>query len=68
MTIKYEKWSLGYALFKPYVYFAHWLVHKKIIVNGKKNLPKDKPIVFAPNHQTNPQGPTQNLRQLGKSS
>ncbi len=49
--MKYEKWSLGYAIVKVYVILAHRLVHKKIIVTGKKNVPKNKPVVFAPNHQ-----------------
>ncbi len=49
--MKYEKWSVGYWLFKEYVQFADWLIHKKIIVTGKEKIPKNKPIVFAPNHQ-----------------
>ncbi|MCK3685904.1 1-acyl-sn-glycerol-3-phosphate acyltransferase [Maribellus sp. YY47] len=49
--MKYEKWSLGYYLLKQYVRFVDFIIHKKTIVNGKENLPKDAPIVFAPNHQ-----------------
>ncbi|HBL73724.1 MAG: hypothetical protein A2W90_13075 [Bacteroidetes bacterium GWF2_42_66] len=46
-----EKWSGGYALIKALVYYAFWLSHKRIAVIGKKNIPKNKPIIFAPNHQ-----------------
>ncbi len=28
-----------------------WFIHKKIVVVGKENVPTNKPIVFAPNHQ-----------------
>ena len=49
--MKYEKWSLGYWFLKQYVRFADWLIHKKVIVTGKEKIPKNKPIVFAPNHQ-----------------
>ncbi len=49
--MKYEKWSLGYYLLKRYVQFVDWFIHKKIILTGEENIPKNKPIVFAPNHQ-----------------
>ncbi|WP_147384040.1 1-acyl-sn-glycerol-3-phosphate acyltransferase [Maribellus luteus] len=49
--MKYEKWSLGYFFLKQYVRFADFIIHKKIIVNGKENIPGKVPIVFAPNHQ-----------------
>ena len=49
--MKYEKWSLGYWCLKQYIIFADWLIHKKVIVNGKEKIPENKPIVFAPNHQ-----------------
>ena len=49
--MKYEKWSLGYYLLKKYVQYVDWFIHNKIIVTGKENIPKNKPIVFAPNHQ-----------------
>jgi 1-acyl-sn-glycerol-3-phosphate acyltransferase len=49
--MKYEKWSLGYWCLKQYIIFADWLIHKKVIVTGKEKIPRDKPIVFAPNHQ-----------------
>ncbi|PIF05481.1 MAG: hypothetical protein CSA36_06580 [Draconibacterium sp.] len=49
--MKYEKWSLGYYLLKNYVRIANWLIHRNKIITGRENLPVDKPIVFAPNHQ-----------------
>ncbi len=49
--MKYEKWSFGYWLLKQYVIFADWLIHKNIIVTGKEKIPKNKPLIFAPNHQ-----------------
>lgn len=49
--MKYEKWSLGYWFLKQYIRFADWLIHKETIVTGKEKIPRNKPIVFAPNHQ-----------------
>ncbi len=49
--MKYEKWSLGYWCLKQYIIFADWLIHRKVIITGKEKIPKNKPIVFAPNHQ-----------------
>lgn len=51
MRLKYEKWSLGYWFLKQYILFADWLIHKNTIITGKENIPGNKPIVFAPNHQ-----------------
>ncbi len=49
--MKYEKWSFGYWLLKKYVQFVDWIIYNKVIVHGEENLPKNKPIVFSPNHQ-----------------
>ncbi len=49
--MKYEKWSWGYWCLKQYVRFIDWIIHKKTILIGKENIPKNKPILFAPNHQ-----------------
>ena len=49
--MKYEKWSLGYWMLKQYVIFIDWVIHNKKVIVGKENIPKNKPIVFAPNHQ-----------------
>ncbi len=49
--MKYEKWSLGYYFLKKYVQFADWIIYRKVILNDTHKIPKNKPIVFAPNHQ-----------------
>lgn len=49
--MKYEKWSLGYWFLKQYARFADMIINKKVIIIGKENIPKNKPILFAPNHQ-----------------
>lgn len=45
-----EKWSFGYWIVRPYFYFAYWLFHRKIVILGKENIPKNKPVIYAPNH------------------
>jgi 1-acyl-sn-glycerol-3-phosphate acyltransferase len=49
--MKYEKWSLGYWTLKQYVRFADWIIHNKTILIGVDKIPKNKPLLFAPNHQ-----------------
>jgi len=49
--MKYEKWSLGYWVLKQYVRFVDWIIHNKTIILGMDSIPKDKPLVFVPNHQ-----------------
>lgn len=49
--MKYEKWSFGYLCLKLYVRLGDWFIHDKIIITGEENVPKNKPILFAPNHQ-----------------
>ncbi len=49
--MKYEKWSLGYWCLKQYIRFIDWIIHHKTILIGEENIPKNKPILFAPNHQ-----------------
>lgn len=49
--MKYEKWSWGYWLLKKYIQFADWIIYNKVIINGLENIPKNKPIIFSPNHQ-----------------
>jgi len=49
--MKYEKWSPGYSIFRIYVKLAHRLVYKNITVTGLENIPGNKPVIFAPNHQ-----------------
>jgi 1-acyl-sn-glycerol-3-phosphate acyltransferase len=45
-----EKWSLLYWLLKPYYRFTFWLAHKKIEIIGKEHIPRNKPVIYAPNH------------------
>jgi 1-acyl-sn-glycerol-3-phosphate acyltransferase len=49
--MSYEKWSPGYWLLKHYIRIVDWFIHKKILVIGEENIPANKPLVFAPNHQ-----------------
>jgi 1-acyl-sn-glycerol-3-phosphate acyltransferase len=45
------EWSAGYEAIRTYVRFAFWLTHKRIVVTGRHQIPKGKPIIFAANHQ-----------------
>ncbi|MCF8219600.1 MAG: 1-acyl-sn-glycerol-3-phosphate acyltransferase [Bacteroidales bacterium] len=45
------RWSITYYIFYLYVKFMHWLFYRKIVVEGKENIPEDEPVIFAPNHQ-----------------
>ncbi len=44
-------YSLGYSILKNIVAIPYHLFYKKIKVIGLENIPKGKPIIFAPNHQ-----------------
>jgi 1-acyl-sn-glycerol-3-phosphate acyltransferase len=46
-----EKWDWKYALLKHFVNFNYRSYYKSIHVTGKENIPKNKPVIFAPNHQ-----------------
>lgn len=49
---KVEKFSLRYAVLKVYAKFVHdKIFYKKVKYDGIENIPKDKPILIAPNHQ-----------------
>ena len=49
---KVEKQTLLYTLLKAYSKFTHDIFfYKKITYIGKENIPKDKPVLIAPNHQ-----------------
>lgn len=43
--------SKGYEVLRCYVRFAFWLTHKRIVVSGLENIPENKPLIFAANHQ-----------------
>ncbi len=44
--------SLGYNLVKLWIKTSLYLYHGKIKVSGLENIPKDKPLLFLPNHQS----------------
>lgn len=46
-----EKWSLLYEIIKFYFRTPAVRFFRKFVVEGLDNIPKDKPIIFAPNHQ-----------------
>jgi len=46
-----EKFSLLYAILKPYFRFFHKAYYKEFKVIGKENIPYDCPVIFAINHQ-----------------
>lgn len=46
-----EKWDPGYELLKRYVSLIYRLYYRHIYIRGKENLPKNAPVIFAPNHQ-----------------
>lgn len=48
---KVEKKSLGYALLRSYAHIIHRASYRYLHVNGLENIPKNKPIIFAANHQ-----------------
>ncbi|HSV76503.1 MAG TPA: 1-acyl-sn-glycerol-3-phosphate acyltransferase [Bacteroidales bacterium] len=43
--------SRGWFLFSKVIFFYLRLFYKKIVVEGKENIPNDNPVIFAPNHQ-----------------
>jgi 1-acyl-sn-glycerol-3-phosphate acyltransferase len=49
--MQYEKWSLGYWTLKQYVRFTNWVINNKTIRLNTDKIPKDKPLLFTPNHQ-----------------
>lgn len=51
MSKKIQDKNLGYNLLKQVVRFLLYLFYGKIEVEGQKNVPTDKAVIFAPNHQ-----------------
>lgn len=45
------KYSYAWKIVSLYVITLHELFYKNIIIEGKENIPKDGPLIFAPNHQ-----------------
>ncbi len=51
-TIKHiTRWSFSYHILYVYVKLMHFLFYRKIVVEGRENIPVDEPVIFAPNHQ-----------------
>lgn len=48
---KVEKKSLGYALLRSFAHIVHRASYRNLHINGLENIPKNKPIIFAANHQ-----------------
>lgn len=46
-----NKWSLGYEIIRFFVKLGHDWFYRRIIIIGRNNIPKNKPVIFAPNHQ-----------------
>ena len=44
-------YSIGYFLLRELVRIPYRLFYRKINIIGKENIPLDKPLIFAPNHQ-----------------
>ncbi len=40
-----------WEILAAYIFFLHRLFYKVIVVEGKEHIPKDGPLIFAPNHQ-----------------
>ncbi len=51
-TIRHiTSYSWSYRIASFFVDLMHRLFYRKIVVEGKENIPKNAPIVYAPNHQ-----------------
>jgi len=48
---KVENHSLGYALLKVFAYIPFRITNRQYLVNGLDNIPRNLPVIFAPNHQ-----------------
>jgi 1-acyl-sn-glycerol-3-phosphate acyltransferase len=46
-----DRFSLRYWLLKTYATFAHWIFYRRIEVKFKERIPRDRPVLLAPNHQ-----------------
>jgi 1-acyl-sn-glycerol-3-phosphate acyltransferase len=49
--MKHENYSLGYDLLRIHARFLHRMVHRRITISGRENIPKNMALIFAPNHQ-----------------
>lgn len=46
-----DQWTWDYWLLQMYVTFCYKIFYKKIYIRNLKNIPKNKPVILAPNHQ-----------------
>ncbi len=46
-----EQWDWGYAVLKRFVDLNFRSYYSSVYTRGKENIPKDTPVIFAPNHQ-----------------
>jgi len=49
--MKHENYSVGYDVLKAHAKLLHRFIHRNITVRGLGNIPKNTPIIFAPNHE-----------------
>lgn len=46
-----DRFSVRYRLLKTWVIFSHWFFYRKIQTKFRERIPKDRPVLLAPNHQ-----------------
>jgi 1-acyl-sn-glycerol-3-phosphate acyltransferase len=46
-----EDWSFGYAMLRPLIRIIYRINFRTISIEGLQNIPQNKPIILAPNHQ-----------------
>lgn len=49
--MKHEKYSFWYDVLRVYARWLHRMIHRRITIAGLENIPENKPVIFAPNHQ-----------------
>jgi 1-acyl-sn-glycerol-3-phosphate acyltransferase len=49
--MKHENYSTGYDILRVHARLLHRFIHRNITVTGLENLPKNTPVIFAPNHE-----------------
>ncbi len=46
-----DRWSFRYKMFKAYAYFCHRVFYRRIQVKFWQQIPRNCPVIMAPNHQ-----------------
>ena len=46
-----DRFSVRYRLLKIYVIFTHWIFYRRIQTRFRERIPRDRPVLLAPNHQ-----------------